>query len=434
MKWLESNDPNLLTIVNLFLERVRTMASDLKQEVFEEILQSHLLTEVMTAWREFLEKLRCDNGELSSFWMSYVDIVGGVVLGLLRASCEGNWDLHLTAIRMMIPWCFAYDKVNYARYLTPYYAKMTNLSETNPEVHEAFRQGLFSVQLSKDNPFGKIPVDQTTEVTINKDTQTPGGTSRFSLKPAAVQRYYVTAEYRSTFLRQLRDIVQGGPNSKHTDLQRTRIKKDEQAVSAVVELIRGWTNPFSENQDLVSISTAKATPKDVTTDLMKAHEIGEKCYETFKEERLQKIPQVKKFHDPLKANKLKTFSYLGKKKQVTSGGRTVVLKADRSLFGRIVVMAQGRNLQMEEILSHPLGPLPWALATPDSFLRKTNKAALANLLQKNVQPAEHIPSNSAAIIDGMNLVQKVNADHLSFGDVADTILNMALREGAHSKG
>ena len=64
--------------------------------------------------------------------------------------------------------------------------------------------------------------------------------------------------------------MQGGQNSKHTDLQRLRIKKDEQAVPAVVELIRGWTNPFSENQDL-NISTAKTTTKDVTTDLMKAH-------------------------------------------------------------------------------------------------------------------------------------------------------------------
>jgi len=88
-------------------------------------------------------------------------------------------------------------------------------------------------------------------------------------------------------------------------------------------------------------------------------------------------------------------------------------------------MAQGRNPEMEEILKHPLGPLPWSLSTPDGFLRKTNKAALATLLQKNVQPAERIPSNSAAVIDGMSLVQKVNVDHLSFGDVADTVLNMA---------
>ena len=90
---------------------------------------------------------------------------------------------------MMIPWCFAHDKVNYARYLTSYFAQMTNLAEKNPEVQRAFTSGSFYVQLNSNNPFGRIPVDQRTEVTVNKDTQTPGGTNRFGLnyKPATVR-------------------------------------------------------------------------------------------------------------------------------------------------------------------------------------------------------------------------------------------------------
>jgi hypothetical protein len=86
----------------------------------------------------------------------------------------------------------------------------------------------------------------------------------------------------------------------------------------------------------------------------------------------------------MKTNKLKTFASMNKKKEVRSSGRMVILKADRGLFGRIIVMAQGRSLHMEDILSHPLGPLPWALSTPDGLLRKTNKASLAASLQKNV--------------------------------------------------
>ena len=48
-----------------------------------------------------------------------------------------------------------------------YYAQMTNLAEEHSDVYE------FSVQISGNNPFGCIPIDQTTEVTVNKDTQTP---------------------------------------------------------------------------------------------------------------------------------------------------------------------------------------------------------------------------------------------------------------------
>ena len=36
---------------------------------------------------------------------------------------------------------------------------------------------------------------QVGEVTVNKDTQTPGDTTGFSLKPAALQQFYMTAEH-----------------------------------------------------------------------------------------------------------------------------------------------------------------------------------------------------------------------------------------------
>ena len=85
---------------------------------------------------------------------------------------------------------------------------------------------------------------------------------------------------------------------------------------------------------------------------------------------------------------------------------------------------------MDTILSHPLGPLPWALSTPDGLLRKTNKASLASLLQKNVQVCEEVPVNSAAVIDGMSLVQRLKEDQLTFGEVADCPVNGNERRGA----
>ena len=195
-------------------------------------------------------------------------MVADILLGLLRASREGNWNLHLHAVRNMIPWCFAYDKLNYARYMSPYYAQMTNLPENNPRLYEAFKAGQFSVQMSNNNPFGRIPVNQATDVTVNKDTHTPGG----------IKRYYVTSEYRSAFLGQLRDMVQGNrSNVCYTELQRPRINEDEDAVSTVVGLIKDWVNPFVEKQDLISISTAKTAPRYIASVLLRAFEIGEQA-------------------------------------------------------------------------------------------------------------------------------------------------------------
>ena len=75
-------------------------------------------------------------------------------------------------------------------------------------------------------------------------------------------------------------------------------------------------------------STTRTAPRDIASDLMKAHDIGQRCYSTFKDERLEKDPSVKKFHDPIEMNKLKSFSILSMKKQVKSSGRVAILLLD----------------------------------------------------------------------------------------------------------
>ena len=173
----------------------------------------------------------------------------------------------------MIPWCFAYDRLNYARYLPAYYAEMTNLAASRPEIYQAFRDGNFSVQLTESNPFGRIPVDQTTEVTVNRDTQTVGGTTKFDLKPGAVSKYYLTAEHRSAFLTKLRNLVQynrSGTDHHHPDLQKSRLQKDEELVTSVLETLANWTNPFECNTDLMNIATGTAASKEVAEDLKNA--------------------------------------------------------------------------------------------------------------------------------------------------------------------
>jgi hypothetical protein len=123
---------------------------------------------------------------------------------------------------------------------------------------------------------------------------------------------------------------------------------------------------------------------------------------------------------------------------VKTSSSAVILKADRSLFGRIIVTADNRNLQIAQILAHTsytLGPLPWSLATPDGQLRKTNKAALAahfNMLKKMSTPVKHPPNHGrmhmATVIDGMSLVQKISGNQTTFGEIAASIFNMALKD------
>ena len=87
---------------------------------------------------------------------------------------------------------------------------------------------------------------------------------------------------------------------------------------------------------------------------------------------------------------------------------------------------------MADVLSYPLGPLQWALATPEGLHHKTNKAALASYLQKNVAPADQLPDHFATITDGMSIIQKVKGDQVNFGEVAQIVFSTALKDGSSS--
>ena len=352
LPWIAGNHTDMFPVLQELEELISDFHKDIGQETFEALLDSPVVHQIFSLWDEYLQHLRYDNGDLSAFWMTYVDMVQDILLGLVQSSREGNWDQHLHAIRSLIPWCFSYDKLNYAQYLPVYYAEMTNLATDHPEIYQEFQKGNFSVQLTAGNPFGRIPVDQTTEMTVNKDTQTVGGTTRFSLNAGAVSRYYLTAEYRSEFLTRLRDMVHLSKHRfEHPELQNSRMKKDEQAVSAVVETLTSWVNPFENNVDLISISTGAAAPKDVAEDSREARKRGEQAYATFKTERLESDPPTKKFHAPMKKLQTKTFETATKKKQTKSlDGRSVILKADRVLFGRMIVMGQCRDINMKNLL------------------------------------------------------------------------------------
>ena len=251
-----------------------------------------------------------------------------------------------------------------------------------------------------------------------------------------MSKFYLVAEYRSTFLRQLKDILHISRScSQHKDLQPTRIARDETDVKSIISILQyTWLNPFNPDlQDLVCLSTGKVATPDVEHDLLQAKDIGEKAYKAFREQRLQSNPPKVKFHDTITKAKLKTFTHLNKKVSIKSGrNQEVILKADRRLFAQMIVIPESRNLQMREVLSHPLGPLPWSLATPDGLMRKTNKASLAKEHQRNVQAADSIPQPSVCVIDGMALVQRLKGDQKTFAAVAETLLCRVLNEGGSS--
>ena len=76
------------------------------QQNMENVCHDEEFVAIFNVWNDFLDHLRFTNGDLSSFWISYIDFIDDIILGLIRSSREGNWPRHLKAICNLIPWCF----------------------------------------------------------------------------------------------------------------------------------------------------------------------------------------------------------------------------------------------------------------------------------------------------------------------------------------
>ena len=66
-----------------------------------------------------------------------------ILLNTICAIRLGQWELLLECIRDMLPYVFAYDKINYARYLTCMLGEMLSLKEECPEDMKNSRKGIF---------------------------------------------------------------------------------------------------------------------------------------------------------------------------------------------------------------------------------------------------------------------------------------------------
>ena len=111
-----------------------------------------------------------------------------LLLNVIYACRAGLWDLLLECIREIIPFAFAYDNINYARYLSVMLGDMLALETEFPEIYEQFLLGNFTAQIS-DGVFNRVETDKVIEMTLNKDTKTPGGTTGFSTNIGAVHRW-----------------------------------------------------------------------------------------------------------------------------------------------------------------------------------------------------------------------------------------------------
>ena len=84
-------------------------------------------------------------------------------------------------------------------------------------------------------------------------------------------------------------------------------------------------------------------------------------------------------------------------------------------------------MDLRHVFNYSLGPVPWALATPDGQLVKTSKSTLLETLEKDCKPAESVPSDAAWIIDAMAILQSISSAPRTCAELAELVFSICTR-------
>lgn len=414
-----------------YISAMEDLVREYKSEAeFSSNSVSDMLSDMLSCYDRYVHEMNSVNPTFG-LWSSYIEMVQ-LLLSFIRATRDSDWSLHLATVRRMLPWYFAYDRQNYARYLSAYWVEMINLPKTHPHCYEEVTaKGNWTVQRKDANRFSSIACDQAIEQTCNRDSKTKGGITGITLNRGAVQRWILSHPERSAITRQC-EMMAGMQHEErgHKELDATRIAKDNAAVLSLVSAVESMINPFLPREDLVCISSGVVATKSVRDDIQSACDKGEAALKNFIQDRVQSSKTD--FFSPIKSLKLTTFGDQMKKSSKTKDGNQVILKNDRRLFARLLVISQSRSVNLKEILTYSLGNISSPLASTDGSLAKTNKAALLACLEsknKDCHVNKTVGDNGALLIDGMALIRSLKNIPDTFGELADDLLQLIIKMG-----
>ena len=183
------------------------------------------------------------------------------------------------------------------------------------------------------------------------------------------------------------------------EMHRSRIKRDNRDFQSIIRFMENCINPFeTDTADLVNISTARKASEETSHFLLNWMSIGEKMRDHFIE-NCSNDPES--FDKPIPRQKLHTFASQGVRVQKKrADGKLKELRMERDLFGRILVIALEKTVDIRQVLEYPLTPVPLCLFHADGDMNKTNKAKLFKVLEDRV-PSHNPPETiDAIIVDG----------------------------------
>jgi hypothetical protein len=203
-------------------------------------------------------------------------------------------------------------------------------------------------------------------------------------------------------------------------------------VRKASDAVKSFINPFDvETKDqLVILSSGAAASVDIVNDVLRAENAGRYAKDKFIADRLQ---TGKKFFEPVKRLNLKTLGDMNKKVKVTTTKSKVLqYKQQGNVAFQLFLKSQneGLRLDLKELMTYPLTPVPYSIATADGFLAKTDKSKSFHYLTKDCVDADVPPSNDTLVVhDGNACFYYMKEVPCNFSQICSKVFDMMSRTG-----
>ena len=99
--------------------------------------------------------------------MSFLQMVE-LLLSTIYSIRYGDWKLLLQCITRILPYTFAFDHIDYVRYLSVMLGDKLSLPDDFPDAYKNFIGRKFAAQLTKNSTILRIETDKVIEMSLKK--------------------------------------------------------------------------------------------------------------------------------------------------------------------------------------------------------------------------------------------------------------------------
>ena len=333
------------------------------------------------------------------------------VLMFVRAHRAKDFFLYLQSLKDLVPYFFALDHGNYARWTSVHLRDLCSLPES---IHRAFCKGFFVLSKTKRR-FSVIPVDQCHEQN-NKVVKEAGGIVGLTENPSALIRWMTAGPEISRIIEFEDQTCMDYHDDDiellhHQEALGARVAFQKQ-VQHFVAVIKAKGNPLSDNfSEIVTLDTRKVLDSSVAESVKSITTLGEENYEKFRKKVLE--DRISSIDEPIKRNNLP----LPKNPQIAAktsktSQKVKYLQNHVEIFGKLYLST--RESDRDEFFSHEINAYPASLSDNGVLHFPSNKSDLVHCVLPDADTTPPVPKTfDCSVLDGPAVVHLLSPEKVS---------------------